>query len=352
MPIQLLGDVIISLERAAEQAKERGHELVFELRVLLVHGLLHLLGHDHERGPKELAAMAALETATLKACGWGTKGGLINASAVEKDVTSDGKPLSRREAASRANRQAARAVDQKIPSDPKDIRMIALDMDGTLLDSKSNVLQSSADAIRAAVERGVQVVLVTGKARPAAALALRAVGLDDLASESRPGIFLQGLLAYGVHGRLLASAALDPEIVKTGFEYAKTNDIALSGFLGDECISPAMRPEVLELHERYHEPLPEVVSDPELASSRLVRKLLFIGDPMIIDNQLKPDWKHILSGGASAETMQALPNMLEIVPRGWNKWTALQHLLKDLQVSIVLGCRALHALKTLALLVG
>lgn len=30
--------------------------------------------------------------------------------------------------------------------------------------------------------------------------------------------------------------------------------------------------------------------------------------------------------------MQALPNMLEIVPRGWNKWASLQHLLADLKV--------------------
>ena len=44
----LLGDVIISVETARRQARERGHSLEVELRVLLVHGILHLLGHDHE----------------------------------------------------------------------------------------------------------------------------------------------------------------------------------------------------------------------------------------------------------------------------------------------------------------
>lgn len=39
-----------------------------------------------------------------------------------------------------------------------------------------------------------------------------------------------------------------------------------------------------------------------------------------------------LLAGSEAETMQALPNMLEIVPRGWNKWTALQILLDDMKV--------------------
>ena len=44
----VLGDVIISIERAQEQASERGHAIGVELALLLVHGILHLLGYDHE----------------------------------------------------------------------------------------------------------------------------------------------------------------------------------------------------------------------------------------------------------------------------------------------------------------
>lgn len=42
-----LGDVVISLPTAEAQAKERGHGLEEELQLLVVHGVLHLLGHDH-----------------------------------------------------------------------------------------------------------------------------------------------------------------------------------------------------------------------------------------------------------------------------------------------------------------
>lgn len=42
-----LGDVIISVERAKAQAKEAGHSVNDELALLTVHGVLHLLGHDH-----------------------------------------------------------------------------------------------------------------------------------------------------------------------------------------------------------------------------------------------------------------------------------------------------------------
>ncbi|MDR3565193.1 MAG: rRNA maturation RNase YbeY [Negativicutes bacterium] len=44
----LLGDIVISLETAARQAEEFGHNLQRELSYLAVHGMLHLLGFDHE----------------------------------------------------------------------------------------------------------------------------------------------------------------------------------------------------------------------------------------------------------------------------------------------------------------
>ena len=56
----MLGDVIISVETAARQADERGHALATELRVLLVHGVLHLLGYDLEVDD-EAEEMEALE---------------------------------------------------------------------------------------------------------------------------------------------------------------------------------------------------------------------------------------------------------------------------------------------------
>ncbi len=44
-----LGDIVISVTRAREQARQRGHRLRRELELLLLHGYLHLLGHDHEK---------------------------------------------------------------------------------------------------------------------------------------------------------------------------------------------------------------------------------------------------------------------------------------------------------------
>ncbi len=52
---QLLGDVVISAERAAEDAQEAAIPFEHELVFLMLHGILHLLGYDHERGTAEQA---------------------------------------------------------------------------------------------------------------------------------------------------------------------------------------------------------------------------------------------------------------------------------------------------------
>jgi probable rRNA maturation factor len=66
---RFLGDLAISFERAAAQAAEYGHSLERELAFLTVHGVLHLLGYDHERGPEDEAAMRAREEAVMEALG-------------------------------------------------------------------------------------------------------------------------------------------------------------------------------------------------------------------------------------------------------------------------------------------
>lgn len=50
-----LGDLAISIERAAAQSLELGHSLIDEIRILMLHGLLHLTGLDHERDRGEMA---------------------------------------------------------------------------------------------------------------------------------------------------------------------------------------------------------------------------------------------------------------------------------------------------------
>lgn len=73
------GDVAISVETAARQAAEHGHSLEDELRVLTLHGVLHLAGYDHEADDGEMRALEVQLRARLK-----LPGGLIERT--EPDV--------------------------------------------------------------------------------------------------------------------------------------------------------------------------------------------------------------------------------------------------------------------------
>jgi probable rRNA maturation factor len=63
----LLGDVVISVETASRQARRRGHPLREELQVLLVHGILHLAGYDHEVSRSEAVRMRRKERGIIRA---------------------------------------------------------------------------------------------------------------------------------------------------------------------------------------------------------------------------------------------------------------------------------------------
>ena len=61
----ILGDIVISIERAVEQAGLYGHSLEREIGFLTVHSMLHLLGYDHENGGIQARIMREKEEAVL-----------------------------------------------------------------------------------------------------------------------------------------------------------------------------------------------------------------------------------------------------------------------------------------------
>lgn len=65
-----IGDILISVPYAAKSAKKAGHPLEAELQLLVVHGVLHLLGHDHAK-PREKARMWKAQREILTQLGLG-----------------------------------------------------------------------------------------------------------------------------------------------------------------------------------------------------------------------------------------------------------------------------------------
>jgi probable rRNA maturation factor len=85
---QHAGDLAISLDTAARQAESFGHSLGEEVRVLMVHGLLHLKGMDHETDSGEMAAREAELRRELK----------LPATLIERVMRSPRKSVARRRA--------------------------------------------------------------------------------------------------------------------------------------------------------------------------------------------------------------------------------------------------------------
>lgn len=66
---KVLGDIVISMEKAFEQANQYGHTLQREVAFLTVHSMLHLLGYDHEAGGIESVRMREKEETVLTQLG-------------------------------------------------------------------------------------------------------------------------------------------------------------------------------------------------------------------------------------------------------------------------------------------
>ena len=71
--MNMLGDIVISLERAAEQADEFGHSFEREVAFLTAHSMLHLLGYDHELGEEEDREMREKQNIVMDMLGLSVK---------------------------------------------------------------------------------------------------------------------------------------------------------------------------------------------------------------------------------------------------------------------------------------
>ncbi|KAF8388879.1 hypothetical protein HHK36_025560 [Tetracentron sinense] len=328
LPILMLGDVVISVETAARQAEERGHTLLDEIRILMVHGLLHLLGFDHEISDEAEGEMEKEEEVLLKSLGWKGKGLIQSAY----DVATNGSPQTE-------NSDGELLNDRKREGSlrfykPK-FSYIFCDMDGTLLNSKSQVSSANARALREALSRGVKVVIATGKARPAAIRALKMVdlaGKDGIVSEFSPGVFLQGLLVYGRQGREIGRRNLDSNVCREAFLYSWEHKVPLVAFGEDRCLTLFDHPLVDSLHTIYHETKAEVIPKVEhLLAAAEIQKLVFIDTAETVSTTLRPYWSEAVRDRAGVVQGQA--DMLEIVPAGTSKGNGVRMLLNHLGVS-------------------
>lgn len=208
----------------------------------------------------------------------------------------------------------------------KDIRVIVLDVDGTLLDSKHELTPRVEKALRAATEKGVQIVLATGKTRASMLKTIEHLGLKT------PGIYLQGLAIYDGDGELRHQMTLGPALARQVLTFAEDRGYIMVAYSGERILARVYNKEVEEGLTVHHELAPEVVGPLQnLLEHMAFNKLIACGEPKAV-TALR--WQLNAQVGGAARLMQAgIPTMLEILPPGGSKGTALKLLLKDMKIA-------------------
>ena len=203
------------------------------------------------------------------------------------------------------------------------IKLIVTDIDGTLLNSRHELSERTEKALKAAVEKGVKVVLATGKTRLSGIETSRRLNLDT------PGIYLQGLAIYEADGALRWQQTLDPKVARTAINCGEDRGFTMVAYSGTRVLCRARNRDTDRLME-FHEGEPEGVGPLQnILDSVPVNKVLAIklAQPRAI-TALR--WQ--LGTQINGKLVQALDDMLEILPPGASKGAALKLLLKDMKI--------------------
>lgn len=203
------------------------------------------------------------------------------------------------------------------------IQLIALDLDGTLLNSNGRISLQNETAIKKALAHGIEVIIATGKTRWSAEAAIAQLGLQS------PGVFTQGLTIYDADGALLHETTLPQETAVSILTYLEEKQIPHLAYCSDQLRTPYHHSYSVLLHKKYHEPLPVVVGSLRAGLSQFKINKLLISDEANND-ATRAELDNLF--GEQATVTQAVKEYIEVLPLGTSKGEGLRWLLQELGV--------------------
>ncbi len=210
------------------------------------------------------------------------------------------------------------------------IRLVAIDLDGTLLTPQGELTERNARALRLACDAGADVIVATGKSR---ASARHIVDRLDL---HMPGVFTQGTTVYDREGKLWHSTTLQPETASGVLRYAEERSLPYLAYAGERLLMPFDTPFRWQMHEQYDEPLPEVVGSLLPHLERVALNKVVVMDP-VDDGATRAALHQALDervpgSDGGAHVTQAVPHFVEVLPAGASKGAGLSWLLAQLEI--------------------
>jgi Cof subfamily protein (haloacid dehalogenase superfamily) len=205
------------------------------------------------------------------------------------------------------------------------IRLIAIDVDGTLLNSQHEISTRTQKALQAAMNAGVQVILATGRPRRT---------VDHIVEQlqlTTPGVFMQGLHICNADGSLRHEIQMAAETAKQVAAYAHANQLTTMIY-NYQSISTRQHNDLTKQLQSYHEPYPTELGDNivNFADQQPIAKFIFIERTPERIAMLRSELSAML--GDSAEVFTSMPLFLEVLPPQTSKGAGLKWLLDDIGV--------------------
>lgn len=206
----------------------------------------------------------------------------------------------------------------------KDIKMIAVDLDGTLLNSKHQLSERNKKAIQKAIEKGVQVVIATGKTRFSAEALIEELNLTS------PGVYSQGLLIYNGDGTVRTSTVMDKNILRRIITFAEDRGFGVLAY-SDNRILTRRADEVAEKIAEYGEPVAESVGALQnILDTTQINKVILYGQESKVPS-LRWQLSKQLDGQVHLTRAQ-VKGILEVLPSNTSKGKGVMRVMKDLNI--------------------
>lgn len=206
------------------------------------------------------------------------------------------------------------------------IQLIVVDLDGTLLNSQHALSERTEKAVKAAMAQGVKVILATGKARGSAKDIIAQLGLTT------PGIYVQGLMVYNGDGTVRYQKTLDKSLIRKVITFAEDRGFSIMAYAGDDILVRRINDDVRvvlaynETHPKEVGPLQNHIETMPINKIIAIKK----GETRKV-NALR--WQLSMQVEGIGRVLQAgVPDMLEVLPLGISKASALKMLLKDMDL--------------------
>lgn len=198
------------------------------------------------------------------------------------------------------------------------IKVVALDLDGTLLNSNHEISDFNKKMIDKLKERGIQIILCTGRPYNAMKKFRRELSLEDHV------ICFNGANVIDKDGELVLDTSLDNETSLELVRVGKNRNTYFHGFMEDKWLVPYTN----EISEKYKERtgLVETLGDPEKIENLQFIKMMYIGE-----NDLLRDIYDELEEKLGSKVYKAFsnPNFLEVLNGNSSKAKALDFFLKE-----------------------